>query len=243
MYNYRVAICDDEKYYRDELTCLLSTYENESGNKLEICSYTSGEELLADKDKIFNIIILDIEMNEKTGLEVAKDIRKYDDNVMILFATSHENYALGAYEVDALGYLVKPVSYTKLKKYLTKCIISIDYYYDNIAASHKYIEIKVKHELVKIEINTIIYIEKSRNLSTIHTTDSTYTCYETLSNLHNRLDINKFIYIHQGYIVNYSMILEVANNTVILKDYIELPISRKYYKSTKNRFMNDIYNG
>ncbi len=68
-----------------------------------------------------------------------------------------------------------------------------------------------------------------------------YTCYETLAQLYSKLDINKFCYIHQGYIVNFNMIMEVGKTMVVLADYIEIPISRKYYKEVKTRFMDKIY--
>lgn len=80
-----------------------------------------------------------------------------------------------------------------------------------------------------------------RNTSIIHTTDNEYACYETLSQIYERLDVNKFFYVHQGYIVNFDRILEVGKNMVVLADYMEVPVSRKYYKELKERFMSRIY--
>lgn len=242
MIRYRIAVCDDESYYREELCTLLTTFENECGNQFEIHTFSSGEELLKNwNSKIFHIVILDVEMNQMSGIDVAKEIRKSDEDVIILFATSYENYALNAYEVSAMGYLVKPVSYLKLKKLLSKAIIALDYLHDREAANVRYIEVKVKYEKVIIEVNKIIYIEKRRNVSIIHTKDNEYTSYDTLAQLYEKIDINKFVYVHQGYIVNFDLIQEVAKSTVILRDYIEVPISRKYYKDVKERFMNSLY--
>lgn len=239
---YRVAVCDDEKYYREELLSLLTTFENESGNKIEILTYSSGEELLEDwETKTIHIIIMDVEMKEKSGIDVARDIRKKDDNVSIIFATSYENYAINAFDVSAMGYLVKPVSYVKLKKLLTKAIIAVDYKNDREVARARYIEVKVKYDKVNIEADKIQYIEKRRNVSIIHTKDNEYTSYDTLSQLYEKLDSRKFIYTHQGYLVNFDMIKEVAKTSVVLEDYIEVPISRKYYKGIRERFMNQIY--
>ena len=239
---YRVAVCDDEKYYREELISLLTTFENESGNKIEIQTYSSGEELLEDwETKAIHIFILDVEMNVKSGIDVARDIRKKDDNVSIIFATSYENYAFNAYDVSAMGYLVKPVAYVKLKKLLIKAIIAVDYKNDREVARARYIEVKVKYEKVNIETDKIQYIEKRRNVSIIHTKDNEYTSYDTLSQIYEKLDSRKFIYTHQGYLVNFDMIKEVAKTSVVLEDYIEVPISRKYYKGIRERFMNQIY--
>jgi two-component system, LytTR family, response regulator LytT len=240
--HYRIAVCDDESYYQEELCNLLKAYENESGNKLELCRFSRGEDLLKDYETaVYHILILDVEMNGLTGLETAASIRKADENVIIIFATSFENYALGAFEVNALNYLVKPVDYIKLKKVMGIATASIDFMRDKISARKRYLEVKIKNNEVHIEISKIKYIEKKRNTSIIHTTDNEYACYETLSQIYERLDVNKFFYVHQGYIVNFDRILEVGKNMVVLADYMEIPVSRKYYKELKERFMSRIY--
>jgi two-component system, LytTR family, response regulator LytT len=242
MNQYRIAVCDDETYYREEVINFLTTFSNESGNVFDLHAYQSGEELLkANKNTVYHILILDVEMEGKSGIDVAREIRKHDENVIIIFATSHENYALGAFDVSAAGYLVKPVSYVKLKKLLSNAIMSVDFLRDRESAKERYIEIKVKYETIRIEVNKIKYIEKKRNVSIIHMEANEYTCYETLAQLYSKLDINKFCYIHQGYIVNFNMIMEVGKTMVVLADYIEIPISRKYYKEVKTRFMDNIY--
>jgi two-component system response regulator LytT len=242
MNRYRVGICDDEKYYQDEMVTLLSAFEDESGNHFDISTYPSGEALLEDyNSKVYHIIILDIEMSGLSGMDVARELRKHDDNVIIIFATSHESFALNAYDVLALGYLVKPVAYTKMKQYLSKAIIMIDFLKDQEAAKKRYLQVKVKYENVNIEINTILYIEKRRNKSIIHARDNEYTCYETLTQLYEKLDIHTFVYTHQGYLVNFNQIKEVSETSVFLEDYIEVPISRKYHKPIKDRFMNNVY--
>lgn len=242
MNQYRIAVCDDETYYREEVINFLTTFSNESGNVFDLHAYQSGEELLkANLNTVYHILILDVEMKGKSGIDIAREIRKHDENVVIIFATSHENYALGAFDVSAAGYLVKPVSYVKLKKLLANAIMSVDFLSDRESAKERYIEIKVKYETIRIEVNKIKYIEKKRNVSIIHMEANEYTCYETLAQLHSKLDINKFCYIHQGYIVNFNMIMEVGKTMVVLADYIEIPISRKYYKEIKTRFMDNIY--
>lgn len=240
--HYRIAVCDDETYYQDELSNLLKTYENESGNKLDICRFSSGNKLLEEyEEAIFHILILDIEMKGMSGMETAREIRKKDEDVIIIFATSFDNYALGAFEVNALNYLVKPVDYIKLKKVMSIATAAIDFKRDKISARKRYLEVKIKNTEVYIEIAKIKYIEKKRNTCIIHTSDNEYSCYETLSQLYDKLDVNKFCYVHQGYIVNFDIIQEVGKSIIVLADYIEVPVSRKYYKDIKERFMNRIY--
>lgn len=242
MNQYRIAVCDDEAYYREEVINFLTTFSNESNNVFDLHAYQSSEELLAAyTNTVYHILVLDVEMGGKTGIEVAREIRKQDEDVVIIFATSHESYALGAFDVSAAGYLVKPVSYVKLKKLLSNAIMTVDFLRDRELAKERYIEIRVKYETIRIEVNKIKYIEKKRNVSIIHMEANEYTCYETLAQLYSKLDINKFYYTHQGYIVNFGMIMEVGKTMIVLADYIEIPISRKYYKNVKNRFMENIY--
>jgi len=244
MNHYRIAICEDEAFYREELVMLLTTYENESGNGIELDVYSSGEEFLEKSgQKRYHIVILDVEMGLLSGVDIARSIRKYDEQVQIIFATSHERYAVDAFDVMALGYLVKPVSYVKLKKILYKAIMLTDFIKDREAAKKRYIQVKVKYETVNIQVDTIRYIEKKRNQSIIHGKENEYSCYETLTQLYEKLDINTFVYTHQGYIVNYDKIQQVLESSVILEDYIEIPLSRKYYQAMKERFIKDVYEG
>lgn len=240
MNHYRIAICDDQSYYRENLLTMLNTYALESGHMFNIHSYSSGSELLSNSDLVFNIIILDIELDKLSGIEVARKLREQDETLQIIFVTSHESYAFHAYELDAIAYQLKPISYTTLKKQMDKALITIEYIYRKLQAKTRYIELKIKNEYIKIDTEKILYIEKKRNTIVIYTESSTYSIYETLSNIHSRLEINSFIYIHQGYIINYNKILDVEHNTIILKDFIKLPLSRKYYKSIKERFIDDI---
>lgn len=243
MHRYRVALCDDQQLYREQLHMLLTKYQQENDCTFEIYSYSSGEELLQNTNIVFHIILLDIEMEKISGIEVARRIRSKDDYTQIIFVTSHDSYAFNAYELDAIGYLLKPISYEVFKKQLTKAIITIEYFNDKLLSAMKYIDIKIKNEVIKLNTNHIIYIEKRRNTIIIYTSSTSYTIYDTLSNLYSRLDSQKFIYIHQGYIVNYAKILNVEGSYIVMEGNIQLPISRKYYKSTKERFMNDLYTG
>lgn len=160
MNNYRLALCDDNKYYNEELNSILFSYESENNSKFEIITYISGEDLLAEwESKNFHIIFIDVEMEGKSGIDVARDIRKKNEEIIIIFVTSHPNYALNAFEVSALGYLVKPVSYDYLKKLLTKALISVNYIIEKEAIETKYLEVISEEASLNITAgNSIIQI-------------------------------------------------------------------------------------
>ena len=103
----KIAICDDEKIFLKKMNNLIvSNYANP--DKLIICEFESGEQFLSQfKANQFDVIILDIEMKELTGLDVAEKIRETDKAVIIAFLTSHQEFAPNGYEVNAFRYLLK----------------------------------------------------------------------------------------------------------------------------------------
>lgn len=243
MKDFNVAICDDEKYYIDEFRKYIYAYESESEVKLHIIEYASGIELveaLSQNKYEYDMIFLDVEMPNINGIETAQRIREINDNVIICFITSYEDFALDAYKVDSIGYIIKPVEYSEVKKILNKAIIQINYFVDKEEAEKKYIEINTNREKKIVDINKIVYIEKRRNQCVFHMYDGEFVCYETLNDIFQKLDSSKFMYSHQGYIINFLRIKEVRQNQICFGDNVEVPVSRKYYKKIQQMHLDKI---
>ena len=98
----------------------------------------------------------------------------------------------------------------------------------------------MNYKSVKIEINSIYYIEKRRNQSVIHTESGEYTSYDTLSELYERLDKPRFTYCHQGYIINFEHVKSIIGRQVNLSAHISIPLSRTYELELKKRLMDQI---
>ena len=189
MYSYSVAIVDDEPEFRKRILEMFMAYQSESSNKLVIQEFGSAEELLQvyrEMEHPFHILIMDVEMGVINGAEAAKEIRKTDKTVSIIFVTNYPSYAIDAFDVDAVGYLVKPVEYIQLKTRMAKAIIDVDYLNDRLLAKNRYLKVTVNYKEISIEINGIYYIEKRRNQCIIHTVNDEYTCYDTLSQLYEK---------------------------------------------------------
>lgn len=243
MYSYSVAVVDDEPEFRKRIVEMFTAYQSESSNQLIIYEFGNAEELLEvykEKEHPFQILILDVEMGTINGAEAAKKIRKKDKTVSIIFVTNFPSYAIDAFEVDAIGYLVKPVEYIQLKSRMAKAIIDVDYLHDRLLASNRYLTVKMHFRDVPIEINGIYYIEKRRNQSVIHTENGEYTCYDPLKQLYESLDHPRFVYCHQGYIVNFERIKSINETQVCFSDHMVVPLSRKYYTDLKTRLINQI---
>lgn len=243
MYQYSVAVVDDEPEFRKRILEMFTAYQSESENKLIIHEFGSAEELLKEyeeKESPFHILILDVEMGVINGAKAAKEIRKKDERVSIIFVTNFPSYAIDAFDVDAIGYLVKPVEYVQLKSRMAKAIINIDYLNDRLLADNRYLTVKMNSRNVQIEINSIYYIEKRRNQSIIHTEHGEYSCYDTLKQLYDQLDHPRFSYSHYGFIVNFDRVKSIIERQIYFSAHMVVPVSRPYYDDLKSRLLERI---
>lgn len=240
----RIAICDDEEFYRKELEKLIQVYGNEAEADLLIEIYAEAQTLTEEimkKNKMYDIIFFDVDMPEMSGIEAAKEIRKVDQQVLLCFVTSYEKYALDAYGVDAVGYVIKPMKYTDVKRIVEKAKILIYYRMDQEKANQRYLEVVSARDKVLLDLEKVVYIEKRRNQCVFHMTDGEQVCYDTLANVYKQLDPETFQYTHQGYIANFHYIKEVRRDAVCFGSGMEIPISRKYYEPVRKRHMDKIY--
>lgn len=107
----RIAIVEDETVYKEQLIEYLKEFEQERSETLKIDTFSDGDEIVENYQAQFDIILMDIQMNFMDGMSAAEEIRKIDSEVVIIFITNLAQYAIKGYEVDALDYILKPISY------------------------------------------------------------------------------------------------------------------------------------
>lgn len=243
MKEIKIAICDDEEFYQKELEKFISVYGNEAETALSLKTFSGAEQMLEDVQGngfCYDMLFLDIEMPGISGVEAAKRMREMNLTTVICFVTSHSGYALNAFELDAIGYIMKPVKYTDVKRMMDKAKMQIYYQWDYEEAEKRYIQIATNHENYIVEWNKIIYIEKRRNQCVFHMTDREIVCYDTLEHVFHKLDPHIFLYTHQGYIANFNYIKEVKKTVVCFGQGMEIPLSRKWYQEIKERHIDKI---
>lgn len=118
--NMRIAIVEDEKAYRNTLLEYLRQFQEESGMDIEVKEYENGNLIMWDYRPYYDAVFMDIEMPGMDGMEAARCIRKVDEQVIIVFITNVARYAVQGYEVGALDFIVKPVTYTSFKMKMQK---------------------------------------------------------------------------------------------------------------------------
>ncbi len=239
----KIAVCDDEEFYRNELEKMITVYGNETSRKFTLDAWESGAALLdAVKrgDKDYDVIFLDIEMPELSGMEAAGELRSMGKNMALCFVTSFNDYALNAYQIDAIGYVIKPIQYLDLKKMMEKAEMQYWYRKKTEEAEKRYLEVMCDRRSVIIDLEKVVYIEKRRNQCVFHCTNGEQICYDTLKNISKRLDHDIFMQIHQGYIANYNYVKEVLNDRVCFGSGMEAPLSRRYYNAIHGRYIDKL---
>lgn len=117
-----LAIVEDEDSYASQLVEYVNRYQAESGHYFKITRFSDGDEITNGYKGQFDIILMDIEMKFMDGMTAAEEIRKLDSDVVIMFITNMTNYAIRGYQVDALDYVLKPVSYFAFSQKLGRAI-------------------------------------------------------------------------------------------------------------------------
>ncbi len=234
---FKIAVCDDESLFAENLKELISDYMTEKDLVFEIDTYTSGKKLLEQGVKVtqYEIIFLDINMEEIDGIKAAENIRKLSRDVFIVFVTAYVDYSLEGYRLDVIRYLLK--GNTNFRNTVNECI-------DAIMEKKNYSIVKkefnFKEGRKEIALDKLLYIESNLHKLEFFVTGSgqkSYIMYEKLDTLEDELAENNFIRIHKSYLVNAKHIESITRYKVRLTSGVELAIPKARYTYVKNQFI------
>lgn len=183
-----------------------------------------------------DLIFLDINMPEISGLSFAKSINK---NIKIIFTTAYREYAVDGFDLQAVDYLLKPISFERLlqaiNKYLNETTSSERIVPAEIFPEKSdYFFVRSDRKMIKVNFDDINYIESFSDYLKIHLPDHTLVTRETISSIEAKLPKNDFMRIHRSYIVSMAGINSFTNEFVELNG-IEIPISRSYKNDVLRR--------
>lgn len=198
-------------------------------------SYSSAIEAMQDAaTKSVDIIFLDIQMPEITGMEFARFV---NENTRIIFTTAFSEYALEGYRVDALDYLLKPISYSKFLEATKKAVKWFEMKETanskdathSIGQEEEQIFVKADHKLIRILFKDILYIEGWKDYVKIHLKDKPHPILSLMSikGLEESLPSSRFIRIHRSFIIQKNKIDSISKNRVTIGNK-ELPIGESY---------------
>ena len=216
----RIAICEDSKLQYQVLENQVLKWANEREEAIDIEGFESGEEFLFKwpEDCDFDLVLLDINMRGTSGGQLAKEIRKQDKDILIIFITAEVEHALEGYNVSALNYLLKPVK----EEALFKCLdISSEKIKEN-SSNAKYLVFSKGREQINVDI---------------HYDNEIITIKSKIGDMEKVLEFREeFVRCHRSYIVNINNIVTLTKKSAILKNKIELPVSKSKFEAVSEKF-------
>ena len=208
----KIAIVEDEQFYAKQLHEYLRKYEKENGEAIEVTIYSDGDQIVEKYQSQYDIILMDIEMKFMDGMSAAEDIRKIDTEVVIIFINNMTQYAIRGYAVDALDYVLKPVSYFALSQRLNRAIGRMR------KRESKMIMVNMKGGIVRLNIANIYYIESQGHTLILHTILGDYETSGTMKEMESKLLGMNFCRGNKGYLINLQHVDGISDGCAIVKD-------------------------
>lgn len=213
----KVMVIDDEFPARK----LLSDYISKVPN-FELCKQCSDalEASAYLQSNPIDLLFTDIQMPELSGLDFVKSMV---NKPMVVFTTAYSEYALESYDLEAVYYLLKPISFASFMKAVNKAteLFNLKHTSENTAKtsqpeSKDFLMVKADYKLYKINFDDLIYIEGQSEYVTFHMVDKKVTAYYSLKKLEEELPSNRFLRIHKSYIVAQKRIEAIEGNMVVI---------------------------
>ncbi len=225
-----IAVCDDEKIFREKVVSMLAQYRKENACTFEIASFASGKELLNYEGTYF-LVLLDIEMPGIGGMETARRIKEKNKDIIVVFLTSHAQMMQKAFEVRAFRYLLKPIS-----------MIDIDQCLNAVMAELEEETVILSREGMDklVSIRKILYIEAGIKNTIVRTEEGTYASKNNMAEWEDRLTDGSFFRCHKTYFVNLAYVDEIQKEYATLYNRERVAVSRRQRKEFEKRILQYI---
>lgn len=228
----KIAICDDEQVQRDYLSGLVRGWADRSCKSVAINTFSSAEAFLFEyhQRQDFDILLLDIQMKQLDGVQLAKILRQDNERLQIVFITGFEDYMQAGYDVSALHYLMKPVSEEKLFQVLSKA---------EKALGRKKTSVLMPAEegLTRVTCEDITYIEAFAHNIKVTTKERNFMAAISISTVEDQLK-PMLIRCHRSYLVNLGCIRSLKKFEAELDSGERIPISRRLYREVNEAYLS-----
>lgn len=231
----RIAICDDDKRLVVALSDAIHHWAIQSAEEITLSTFKSAESFLLHWDNVsqFDLLFLDIRMGEMNGMELAEVIRRTDKDMFIVFVTADRDFVFQSYDVDALHYLVKPITHNDVEKSLVKARDRL-----KKVETDAFI-VSSDGRLIRKNFDDIRYFESAAHYIHLYTGEDNLRFRMNFSDLVSELaSRHEFVRTHRSYLVNLKHITLVEDNNVTIEDTIKIPVSRSYRSDTYKAFVD-----
>ncbi len=192
-------------------------------------------------DGSVQLVFLDIQMPKITGIEFFKTLQNAPP---VIFTTAYPQYALDGFDLNALDYLVKPISFERF----LRAVLKVKEYYEvrqsnispvpGVTTSPEYFFIKADSKLVKIFYNDILFVEALQNYVNIYTAETKYITYLTLLSVEAYLPADLFIKTHKSYIISAAKVDSIEGNEIRIRNH-KIPISRNLKEDVTKKLIGN----
>lgn len=230
MHTYHIAVCEDDRLIQKTICDLCDEILTASGTIHEITSFSSAEELeqfLEKQGQIFDLLVLDIQMGEKSGMEFARELRARKDRVSILFVTGYDGYLKEGYSVQPVQFLLKPVRRAELEEALMTDL--------ELKHRMKYALLQKGSRSLRIVLDDVLYAEANGNHKIRIFQEKREDDFPVgLSELEQLLPADRFIRCHNSYLINLDHVIKYEKSSFYLEDNTRIPVGRKFTRSCQD---------
>lgn len=236
---YRIIICDDDETLLLKIEDNVRAFFVAKDIKVKIHTFTSADQISDYLLSSCDIALLDVDFERQAynGMDIARRIREFRKDTLIIFITNFIEYAPAGYEVQAFRYILKRELQSEFVPYLQQAL-------EQLQSTREQIKIQVNGEIIDIAVDDILYFEVQQHNVTVHVKkDSTgkqmkvYNIYGSLSNLEQQLEKQGFLRIHKSYMVNMRHLSKFQCREAVLDNGIKLRVGEKSYAEKKKKFL------
>lgn len=228
----RIAICDDEEAQRALVEKYLREWSEIHSIALETVAFSNAEQFLFvwEEDKLYDLLILDIEMGKISGMDLARKVREENEEIPIIFITGYESYMAQGYEVSAMQYLLKPMYKDKLFTVLDRL--------QKVRNVETKIPFQMEEGMIFLAPSDIWYVEAVGHYCSLYTVERSYLLRHSFSDALKILGKqNSFVQSHRSYMVNVQHVSAITKTDLIMDNRVKVPISRNSYKAVNQKFI------
>lgn len=225
----KIAVCDDEQFTLDIIKAYVTDYFEQKNINFRLDTFLSAAEFYSSTED-YDLLLLDYNLTDSTGMEIAKKVRLTNKRAAIVFITSFSEYVFDSFEVNTFRYLLKPVEKTAIFKMLDDFFINFE--------QHSRIEIPLTTGTVFVSLAEIMYIESSGRYTTVRCNSTSHLSTKALSAFEADINSFRFFRTHRTFLVNMKYIAEIDGHIITLTNGEKIEISRRNLSTFNKCYMN-----
>lgn len=207
----RIAVVEDEAAQAETLRDMLLRYGEETGTRLSVSMFSDGEDFVSKYD-VYDIAFLDIQLQHMDGIRAAEAIRRKDEQILLIFVTNLAHYAIQGYAVNAMTFLLKPISYAVLAEKMEQALRRLEH------GRSQFVTVRTLEGFMKFAVSDIQYVEILSRRLTLHTVQGEFHTTESMVNMEAKLTGAGFFRCHVAYLVNLEYVSRIDHDFAIVAE-------------------------